>query len=93
MAIWSLLQLPNSAVNCAKAAVDNTPVHEHGYVSMKVYLGALKVECQRMFTSQNTVFLLIFFQSFKNVKNILNLQIVQQQTVDQAGFGLWCEVC
>lgn len=46
---------------CAKAAIDNTPVDEHGCVSMKVYLGALEVECQRMFTSQNTVFLLIFF--------------------------------
>ena len=27
------------------------------------------------------------------IKNILNVQAVQKQTVDQAEFGLWCEVC
>ena len=85
---------PQLCCYCAKAAVDNTWVDERGCASMKVYLGELKVEFHWMFMSQNIVFLLIFFSHLKMyIKNILSVHVVQKQTVDQAGFGLWCEVC
>lgn len=39
-------------------------------------------------TSQNTIFLLIFFQSFTNLKALLTPQMVQKQAADQAGCRL-----
>lgn len=63
---------------------------ESGCVSVKVYLGALQVEFHRMFTSQNIIFLLIFFSHLKIQKTFLTHRLYSNRQWPR--LGLACDV-
>ena len=57
---------------------------KHGQVPTELHLWALKFEYHIIFMCHKTFFLpLIFFQPIKNVKIILDLYILQSQTMGQ----------
>ena len=52
----------------AIAATDNTNLDEQGQLSIKLYLKTIELKFHIVFVYRETLFLLISFQTFKNVK-------------------------
>lgn len=74
-------------IQTAQGTTETIGMNECGAVSIKLYLGTLKLAFHNFLTLRN-IFLLIFFQSFKPVRTILSLMGLQKQDELDLAHGL-----